>query len=187
MASHDPTRLPEGLPVPVDDGAAAHLPGLDVPVVRLASTAGREIDVAELATARLVLFVYPSMGRPGVPMRPGWDDIPGARGCTPQSCSFRDRFDEFERRGLAVAGLSTQAVDEQAEAAQRLHLPYPLLSDPRRELGEALRLPTFSVGDEVLYKRMSLVIEDGRIAKVFYPVFPPDRDAANVLAWLAGD
>jgi peroxiredoxin len=172
------------LPVPVDDGAADHLPGAAVPAVALPSTPGGELDLAEAARACLVVYVYPRTGTPGRPSPPGWDDIPGARGCTPQSCAFRDARDELAAHGAALVGVSTQTPDEQREFAQRERIPYPLLSDPELQLAGAMRLPTFEAGELTLYKRLTFVAEAGRIAKVFYPVFPPDRNAADVLAWL---
>jgi peroxiredoxin len=183
--STDWTSLPADLPVPVDDGAADHLPGSEVPAVSLPSTLGGEIDLAEVARERLVVYVYPRTGTPGEPSPEGWDDIPGARGCTPQSCAFRDAREELAGRGAALIGISAQTPAEQAEFARREHIPYPLLSDHELRLAAAMRLPTFEAGGMRLYKRLTFIAEQGRIVKVFYPVFPPDRDAANVLAWLA--
>lgn len=183
--AHDPYALPQGLPEPVDDGAADHLPGKPLPAVRLGSTGGRLVDLGEAgARDALVLYCYPRTGRPGEPMPPGWDDIPGARGCTPQSCAFRDRFAELEGLGATVLGLSTQTVEEQSEFAKRVGLPYPLLSDSHLLLRDELGLPTFRVGSLELYRRITLIVRDGVIAKVFYPIFPPDRNAADVAAWL---
>jgi peroxiredoxin len=181
--SHDPYTLPPDLPVPVDDGAADHLPGLEVPALVLDSSLG-PVDLAALAAERAVLYVYPRSGRPGVAMLPGWDAIPGARGCTPQSCAFRDHAAELDALGARVAGLSAQTLDDQIEFAERNHMPFPVIADPELRLRDALRLPTFEVAGLVLYKRLTLVAERGRIAKVFYPVFPPDRNAADVLDWL---
>src|SRR5215831_173289 len=181
---HDPTQLPGNLPVPADDGAARHLVGLRLPSLRLAATDGSEIDLAALKGCT-VLYIYPRTGRPGVEPPDGWDAIPGARGCTPQSCSFRDHFAELRALGVAhLFGLSTQDTDYQREAVERLHLPFALLSDARLALARGLELPTFRVGDMTLLKRMALVIEDGTIIKVFYPVFPPDKNADDVIAWL---
>jgi peroxiredoxin len=182
--STDWTSLPADLPVPVDDGAADHLPGSDVPAVALASTLGGEIDLADAARERVVVYVYPRTGTPGQPSPEGWDDIPGARGCTPQSCAFRDAREELARHGAALIGISAQTPDEQREFAEREHIPYPLLSDHDLRLAQAMGLPTFETAGLHLYKRLTFVAEQGRIVKVFYPVFPPDRDAANVLAWL---
>ncbi|HZV73483.1 MAG TPA: peroxiredoxin [Conexibacter sp.] len=178
--------LPPDLPVPVDDGAADHLPGMCLPAIALASTRGGSVDVAAAAAkARtLVLYVYPRTGTPGEPSPDGWDAIPGARGCTPQSCAFRDHHAELRTLGADVLGLSAQPTAEQAAFAAREHLPFALLSDPALELAEALGLPTFEAGGMRLCKRITLVVEDAAIAKAFYPVFPPDRNAAGVIAWL---
>jgi peroxiredoxin len=183
MASHDPYVLPEGLPVPADDGAADHLPGLELPDLTLPSSSG-PVGLADLARKRLVLYVYPRTGKPGEPMLPGWDDIPGARGCTPQSCGFRDHAAELGAFGARVAGLSAQSRADQVEFAERNRMPFPVVSDERLELARVLGLPTFEVEGLTLYKRLALVAEDGRIVKVFYPVFPPDRNASDVLEWL---
>lgn len=182
--THDPTRLPSGIPVPQDDGAARHLPGMRLPGLALAATDGTTVDLAQLA-GRTVVYIYPRTGVPGVDPPEGWDLIPGARGCTPQSCSFRDHFATLRALGVGhLFGLSTQDTAYQQEAATRLHLPFPLLSDHGLRLAAALRLPTFTVAGMTLLKRMVLVIDDAVIAKVFYPVFPPDRSAAEVVAWL---
>jgi peroxiredoxin len=183
--SADYSQLPAGLPVPEDDGAAAHLPGMPLPGLRLPSTLGGEVDLAEIAGDCLVAYVYPRTGTPGEPLPAGWDDIPGARGCTPQSCAYRDSLAGFSSLGANVIGISAQSAGEQAEFAGREHIPFPLLSDSELGLAEALRLPTFEAGGMTLYKRLTLVAEEGRISKVFYPVFPPDRNANEVLGWLA--
>lgn len=175
--------LPPNLPVPEDDGAADHLPGMSLPSLALPATQGTN-DLAALGAKRLVAYLYPRTGVPGVPLPDGWDDIPGARGCTPQSCSYRDALAEFEQLGVTVVGVSAQSSAEQAEFAAREHIPFPLLGDPGLRLAEALRLPTFEVEGMRLYKRLTLVAEAGEIVKAFYPVFPPDRDAAEVLGWL---
>ena len=175
--------LPPGLPAPVDDGGCDHLAGLAVPELTLDSSHG-PVDLAELGATRGVLYLYPRTGRPDRQVPEGWDAIPGARGCTPQSCAFRDHAAELAERGARVAGLSTQTLDEQRELAERLHMPFPVVADPERRLGEALSLPTFEFEGATLYRRVTLVLEAGRIAKVFYPVFPPDRNAEEVLAWL---
>jgi peroxiredoxin len=181
---HDPTVLPAGIPAPQDDGAARHLTGLKLPSVALAATDGSTVDLSRLA-GRTVVYVYPRTGVPGQPLPEGWDEIPGARGCTPQSCAFRDHFAELAKLGVAhLYGLSTQDTDYQREAATRLQLPFPILSDAALALARAIKLPTFTVAGMTLLKRMALVIEDGVIAKVFYPVFPPDKNAEEVIAWL---
>lgn len=174
------------LPAPVDDGAMRHLDGAVLPGVALPATDGTTIDLSRLP-GLVVVYAYPRTGRPGVPSLDGWDAIPGARGCTPQSCSFRDHFADLAALGIGrLFGLSTQDTAYQREAVERLHLPFPILSDAGLALTRALRLPTFEAGGMTLLKRFAWVIEDGRIARVFYPVFPPDRSAADVLAWLAG-
>jgi peroxiredoxin len=182
--STDFSSLPANLPAPVDDGAANHLPGADVPAVALPSTLGGELDLAEAARERLVVYVYPRTGVPGEPSPDGWDDIPGARGCTVQSCAFRDAREELARHGATLVGISAQTPAEQAEFAAREHIPYPLLSDHELRLADAMGLPTFQTSGLHLYKRLTFVAEQGRIVKVFYPVFPPDRNAGEVLAWL---
>ena len=181
---HDPTILPAELPVPTDDGAAAHLAGQKLPALALPATDGSRVDLAKLA-GRTVVYIYPRTGVPGRAMPEGWDAIPGARGCTPQSCSFRDHFAELKALGVAqLYGLSTQDSDYQREAAQRLKLPFAILSDANFALTRALKLPTFAVAGMTLLKRMALIIDDGVISKVFYPVFPPDKNAEEVIAWL---
>jgi peroxiredoxin len=184
--STDFSALPPDLPVPLDDGAADHLPGSAVPDVVLPSTLGGELDLAQAASQRLVVYVYPRTGTPGEPLPDGWDDIPGARGCTPQSCAFRDAQQELTRHGAALIGISAQTPQEQAEFARREHIPYPLLSDHDLALAERMGLPTFQTGGLTLYKRLTFIAEECRIVKVFYPVFPPDRNADDVLAWLEG-
>jgi peroxiredoxin len=180
----DPYVLPEGLPVPEDDGACDHLPGRALPPLTLKSTHG-PVTLDELARGRLVLYIYPRTGRPGTTMPPGWDEIPGARGCTPQSCAFRDHAAEIAAHGARLAGLSAQTLDEQEEFAARNHISYPVLADPELLLARALALPTFEVAGVRLYKRVTLVADRGEVVKVFYPVFPPDRNAADVVAWLS--
>ncbi|MGE3064565.1 MAG: peroxiredoxin [Hyphomicrobiaceae bacterium] len=173
------------IPAPEDDGGARHLEGARIPDVALPATDGSRVALAGLA-GRVVVFAYPRTGQPGNPSPVAdWDMIPGARGCTPQTCAFRDLHRDLAAAGAAaVFGLSTQDTAYQKEAAERLHLPFPLLSDERLDLTTALRLPTMTVAGQTLLKRIALVIDDGRIAKVFYPVFPPDRNAGDVLAWL---
>jgi peroxiredoxin len=181
---HDPNVLPDHIPVPQDDGAARHLTGAKLPAVVLQATDGSQVDLSKLR-GRTVVYVYPRTGVPGQPLPEGWDAIPGARGCTPQSCSFRDNFAEIKRLGIAhLFGLSTQGTAYQREAVERLKLPFPILSDERLELARALKLPTFTAAGMTLLKRMALVIDEGVIGKVFYPVFPPDKNADEVAAWL---
>ena len=177
-------ELPEDLPIPVDDGACDHLTGFLLPDVALISTAGSMVHLAKLP-GRTVIYCYPRTGRPDQPIPAGWDLIPGARGCTPQSCAFRDHYQELQGLHTDVYGLSTQDTAYQQEAAQRLHLPFPLLSDADLTFTKALRLPTFTVDSMTLIKRVTLIVEDGEIIKVFYPVFPPDQNAANVIDWLS--
>jgi len=174
--SHDVYTLPPNLPVPEDDGAADHLLGLELPDLALDSSLG-PVNVRDFT----VVYVYPRSGRPDAPLLPGWDETPGARGCTPQSCAFRDFHSDFH---VPVAGLSAQSLDDQIEFAQRNRMPFPVVSDPERKLGAALGLPTFTIAGLTLYKRITLVAQDGRIVKVFYPVFPPDANAGDVLAYL---
>lgn len=178
--------LPEGLEPPPDDGAASHLEGRSLPRVELASTAGGTVDLGTLSRTAVIYF-YPLTGRPGTPLPGGWDDIPGARGCTPQACSFRDLYEEFGKLGVSnIFGVLTQTTAWQKEAVERLHLPFPLLSDSTLELRELLDLPVMEVGDELLFKRLTLIALDSRIEAVFYPVFPPDRNAEDVLNWIQG-
>jgi peroxiredoxin len=183
--TYDPTVLPPGLPAPTDDGAADHLAGTLVPPLFLETTAG-ELNLAAVAAELLVLYVYPRTGRPGAEPPTGWDETPGARGCTPQSCGYRDHGAELRALGATVVGLSAQTIDDQREAAERLALPHAVAADPELRLADALRLPTFEFEGKRLYKRLALVAEGGRIVKVFYPVFPPDENAAEVVAWLRG-
>ena len=181
---HNPLVLPDNLPVPQDDGAARHLAGMRLPDVALAATDGSQVNLSKLS-GRIVVYVYPRTGQPGVPAPDGWDAIPGARGCTPQSCGFRDHFADLTRLGVAhLFGLSTQDSAYQREAAERLRLPFPILSDVELKLTRALKLPTFWVDGMTLIKRMAWVIDDGVISHVFYPVFPPDQSAQTVIAWL---
>jgi peroxiredoxin len=172
------------LPVPADDGACDHLPGAAVPALSLPSTTGASVDLAGASANTAVFYVYPRTGREGVEPPPEWDAIPGARGCTPQSCAFRDHYADITALGADVFGISAQATEEQREFAERVGLPYPLLSDPGLALAGALRLPTFGFRGARLYKRVTFIAIGGRIEKVFYPVFPPDRNAADVVAWL---
>jgi peroxiredoxin len=182
--THNPQFLPPDIPAPQDDGAARHLTGLKLPDLALPATDGTSINLSK-PKGRTVVYVYPRTGVPGVDPPDGWDQIPGARGCTPQSCSFRDHFAELKRLGVAqLYGLSTQDTSYQREAATRLHLPFPILSDAKLALTKAINLPTFTAAGMTLLKRMAWVIDDGRITKVFYPVFPPDKNAADVIAWI---
>ena len=181
---HNPNVLPSGIPVPQDDGAARHLPGMTLPDMALPATDGKMVNLSRLK-GRTVVYVYPRTGVPGVDAPAGWDDIPGARGCTPQSCGFRDRFGDLKKLGVAqLFGLSTQDTSYQQEAAARLHLPFAILSDEKLAFTRALKLPTFTTSGMTLLKRMALVIDDGKITHAFYPVFPPDKNAEDVIAWL---
>jgi peroxiredoxin len=184
MRTDDLYSLPPGLPVPVDDGACDHLPGLRFPSLGLPSTAERRVDLAALP-GRTVVYFYPHTGRPDREPLPGWNEVPGARGCTPQSCAFRDHAAELRELGAAVYGVSTQDTEYQREAAERLHLPFELLSDERFELIDALRLPTFELAGLRFVQRITIILRDGSIEKAFYPVFPPDHNAVEVGRWLA--
>ena len=177
-------ELPGDLPVPEDDGAATHLPGMTLPDIALPATDGGLVSLARLK-GRSIVYAYPKTGIPGVPMPAGWDRIAGARGCTPQSCGFRDHFADLRRLGVGqIYGLSTQDTAYQREVAERLHLPFALLSDEKLALARAIDLPTFDVEGMTLLKRLALAIDNGVVTKVFYPVFPPDRNAQDVIDWL---
>jgi peroxiredoxin len=185
--SDDLYRLPEGLPVPADDGACDHLVGRELPAVALASTAGREVVLAEVDAPWVVVYCYPRTGLPDADPPGGltaWDAIPGTRGCTPQACAYRDRHAELAALGAAVFGVSTQATAYQREAATRLHLPYELLSDEELEFARAIALPTHEVAGMTLLRRLTLIARDRRIVRCHYPVFPPDADAGNVVHFL---
>jgi peroxiredoxin len=172
------------LPIPQDDGAARHLEGGRLPDFAIAGTGGVTVNLGRL-TGRTVVFVYPMTGMPGVALPAGWDALPGARGCTPQACAFRDSYAELSAHGAdRIFGLSAQNTAEQEEAAGRLHLPFPLLSDAEHALADALNLPTMEIEGRLLLKRLTLIADDQIVAKIFYPVFPPDRNADEVLAWL---
>jgi len=175
--------LPDGLPVPSDDGACDHLEGASLPSVALPSTAGGVVDPSRSASW-VVLFCYPMTGRPGRPIPEGWAQIPGAAGCTPQACSFRDRHCDLQSLGATVFGLSTQESSDQLEAAERLELPFPLLSDADLQFANALHLPQFEVEGLRLLRRVTLICQTGLIRKFFYPVFPPDRNVDEVVTWL---
>jgi peroxiredoxin len=179
MSRSDLYALPRNLPIPTDDGAAAHLTDAMLPDLVLPSSRGA-VNVRDFG----VLYVYPRTGRPDRPMLPGWDDIPGARGCTPQSCAFRDHSAELAALGATVAGLSAQSLEDQVEFAERKHMPFPVISDEWLELARDPGLPTFDIEGLTLYKRLALISESGRIVRVFYPVFPPDRNAQDVVDWL---
>ncbi len=178
------TQLPTNLPVPIDDGGADHLTGLRVPDLALPSTAGAHVNLRQLP-GRTVVYCYPMTGRPDVALPDNWEQIPGARGCTPQSCAFRDHHAELGALKAAVFGLSVQTTAYQQEAVARLHLPFALLSDADLQVVNALNLPLMQVAGMTLIKRTTLIIQAGVIEKVFYPVFPPDQNAADVIAWLA--
>ena len=176
-------ELPAGLPVPVDDGACAHVEGTAAPALTLESSVG-PVDLAAFGAQQSVLYIYPRTGRPDREVPAEWDAIPGARGCTPESCGFRDHAEELRELGTRVAGLSSQPLEEQVEISERLGILYPVISDPELVLRDALQLPTFEFEGQTLYKRLTLVFEAGRIARCFYPVFPPDKAVEEVLAWL---
>jgi peroxiredoxin len=185
----EPHALPVDLPVPEDDGAADHLPDTPVPSVVLAASAGEPVDLAAAAAGEgaLVVYVYPQTGVPGRPLPAGWDRIPGARGCTPQSCAFRDSVRELSSLGATVFGLSAQSLDEQRDFAEREQLPYPLLNDGDFHLAEELALPTFEANGTRYYRRLTFIARRERIVKVFYPVFPPQDNAADVIASLRAE
>ena len=188
MAIEDKTNLQQvdwsKIPAPKDDGTAAHLTGHTLPSLTLETSDENKVNLAEL-TGRTIIYAYPMTGRPDTPLPDGWDDIPGARGCTPQSCSFRDHMQELTALGgHQLYGLSTQDTSYQQEAAVRLNLPFPLLSDHKLQLQKILNLPVMTVNDTVLLKRLTMVIDDSIITRVFYPVFPPDQNATDVINWL---
>lgn len=182
-------ELPADLPVPTDDGAARHLTGAFLPPIALASTDGGSVRLDDPSIGLAVVYCYPRTGQPNANALGGtdrWNAIPGARGCTPQSCAYRDHYEELQRLGAVVYGLSTQTTEYQQEAVSRLRLPFPLLSDAGGAFSAALRLPSFEVEGVRLLKRLTLIIEQGRIVHCIYPVFPPDKDAEAVVAWLTG-
>lgn len=177
--------LPAGLPVPEDDGAATHLPGTTMPGVELKGTGGATVRLNGLGAGRTVIYIYPLTGHPGTDMPNGWDSIPGARGCTPEACGFRDHYEDLLAAGAAgVFGLSSQDADYQLDVIERLHLPFQMLSDEALALADALNLPTFETSGLRLYRRLTLIIRDGVIEHAFYPIFPPDEHAGQVLTWL---
>lgn len=181
----DFTQLPPELPIPEDDGAADHLPGRTVPDVTLPATSGEAVALGELGPGATIVYIYPMTGRPGVDLPGGWDDIPGARGCTTEACDFRDHHAELLAAGAArVFGLSSQDTDYQRELVQRLSLPFAVLADTDLVLADRLALPTFEADGTTLYKRLTLVIRDNAIEHVFYPIFPPNEHAREVLRWL---
>jgi peroxiredoxin len=176
--------IPENLPIPIDDGACDHLLGMKIPSVALLSTTGEMVDLAS-SIGRTVVYCYPRTGQPDQNPPNGWNEIPGARGCTPQSCAFRDHYQELQAFKAKVFGLSTQGTGYQCEAVERLHLPFELLSDEKLKFAHSLRLPTFEIESMKLIKRLTLIINNGQIEKVFYPVFPPDKNAEEVIDWLS--
>ncbi len=177
---------PENLPAPADDGACDHLVGMDVPAISLPATTGGNVVIADSKTRWTVIYGYPMTGVPGQTLPDNWDAIPGARGCTPQNCAFRDHYAELQALGASVFGLSTQTTVYQQEMAERLHLPFSVLSDAKLELANALRLPTFNADGKTLLKRFSMVVRGSRIEHVIYPVFPSNSDAPAVVEWLKG-
>ena len=185
MSTSDYLELPKDLPVPKDDGACRHLEGARLPSVSLRSTTGGTVDLSKIS-GTVVVYCYPRTGRPGEEPPDGWDAIPGARGCTPQTCAFRDHYQEIRACGAEVFGLSTQNTEYQKELVSRLHVPFPVLSDETLEFAAALRLPTFTVASMIMIMRLTLIATGGVIKKVFYPVFPPHKNAGDVIAWLQG-
>lgn len=187
-STHDPNALPANLPAPEDDGAAAHLRASKVPDVALPSTDGRQVSLAKIRGLRVVVYAYPRTGRPGEsPLVDDWDMIPGARGCTPETCGFRDHHAELKAAGAEVFGLSTQDTAYQRELVDRLHLPFAILSDEHLALTHAWRLPTFEAAGHTLLKRLTLVVRDAKVEHVWYPVFPPDLHAEEVVRWLSAN
>ncbi len=176
--------IPIDLPIPLDDGACDHLENMPIPNVSLWSTDDQEVNLSSLSDWN-VIFCYPMTGRPGVPIPEGWVKIPGAAGCTPQACAYRDNYAELKRNGIGIYGISTQTSEAQKEASNRLGLPYPLLSDANHSFSSALKLPMLEVGGSKLIKRLTLILKDGVIKKCFYPVFPPDKNVVEVIAWLS--
>ncbi len=183
-SNQNPYQLPEDLPRPIDDGGANHLIGVELPDIKLKSADVRIVDISQIGRQKAILYFYPQTGVVGRDPAPGWDDIPGAPGCTVQSLGFRDGYHKFQEYGIEVAGISTQISEEQAEFSARNKIPFILLSDENLELKDALRLPVFEVGSQIFLKRLALFVEKGKIKKIFYPVFPPNENAEEVLAWI---
>ena len=177
-------QLPANLPRPKDDGGARHLKGMALPDLELASTANRRVNVSKITAPRVVIYAYPMTGRPDRQLPDGWDDIPGARGCTPETCGFRDHHKDLAKLDAEVFGVSTQDTPYQQEMVKRLEVPFEVLSDEQMKLARALKLPTFTAAGMTLLKRLTLIARNGRIEQVFYPVFPPDKHAEEVIAWL---
>ena len=184
MSIYDPRTLPEGLPIPIDDGACKHLEGISLPSISLLATNGCLLNTLEISQHKAIFYFYPRTGIPGKNPPLGWNEIPGARGCTPQTCEYRNNFEKFRTQGLQIYGISTQTTEYQKEAVQRLELPFSLLSDEKLKLTNAIKLPTLEVNGVILIKRLTLIVERGKIIKVFYPVFPPDKNAQEVLRFL---
>ena len=179
-------QLPPNLPVPQDDGGCRHLVGMRLPALELPSTRNRRVNLSKVTARRVVVYAYPMTGRPGVTLPAGWDDIPGARGCTLETCGFRDHHADLGKLQTEVYGVSVQTTEYQQEMVERLKVPFEVLSDAPMALVRALKLPTFTVGGMTLIKRLTIVASAGRIEHVFYPVFPPDTHAEEVIAWLKG-
>ena len=176
-------KLPQNIPVPIDDGACNHLLNKALPSRFLSSTQGKDIDLSVIS-GRIVIYCYPMTGQPSTALPDGWDEIPGARGCTPQSCAFRDHYRELKQLKTQVYGISTQSTEYQREAVKRLHLPFELLSDRYLQFANSLKLPIFEIENKQLIKRVTLIAQDGKIIKVFYPIFPPNKNADEVIEWL---
>ncbi len=178
-------KVPEGLPQPGNDGACDHLLRMTMPPIFLPSTSGKSVSLADASCEnRVIVYCYPRTGTPNTTLPPGWNDIPGARGCTPESCAFRDHWQELQALQADVFGLSTQTTEYQQEMVERLHLPFAILSDADLALTQSLRLPTFAEAGMVLIKRLTLVLTQSKVEHVFYPIFPPDKHAEEVIAWL---
>jgi peroxiredoxin len=184
LAQSNLNQLPAGLPVPKDDGGARHLKGMALPDLALPSTANRKVNLSKIAAPRTVIYCYPMTGQPGKPLPAGWDEIPGARGCTPEPCGFRDHHKDLAKLHADVYGVSTQSTAYQQEMVKRLEVPFEVLSDERFAFAHALRLPTFTVEGMTLLKRLTIIARHGAIEQVFYPVFPPDTHAQQVIDWL---